>query len=73
VPLYVLVGAVCQQPAAVDGEVVAQPQLTMTATIDHRFVDGHRASALARIVRAVFAEPDTYDDALPALAPAAPR
>ena len=44
VPLWVLVGAVSERPAVVDGQIVARPQLTVTATIDHRFVDGCRSA-----------------------------
>src|SRR4051794_26360951 len=40
VPVLILVGAVRDRPAAVNGAVVIQPQLTINATIDHRFVDG---------------------------------
>lgn len=61
VPLWVLVGAVTQRPTVVDGEVVARPMLTVTATIDHRFVDGFQAAALAREFRRVLADPWSLD------------
>lgn len=51
VPVLILVGAVKDQPAAVDGQVVVRPQLTITATIDHRFIDGAELAVLAKIVR----------------------
>jgi pyruvate/2-oxoglutarate dehydrogenase complex dihydrolipoamide acyltransferase (E2) component len=61
VPLYVCVGAVGDAPMAVDGEVVVRPQLVMTATADHRLVDGAHAASVARLVRASLADPWTLD------------
>jgi len=61
VPVYVLVGAVRDQPAVVDGRIVAQQQLTITATIDHRFFDGYQGGTLATILREVFADPARFD------------
>lgn len=57
VPVLVLVGAVSDRPAAVDGKVVVRPQLTITATLDHRFIDGAQVAVLARNVRATFDNP----------------
>lgn len=62
VPLYVLLGAIREQPAVVDGEIVIQPQLTLTATIDHRFIDGYQGAVLARTVRDFLADPWTFDN-----------
>ncbi|MGI8535222.1 MAG: 2-oxo acid dehydrogenase subunit E2 [Mycobacteriales bacterium] len=61
VPLYVCVGAVSDAPMAVDGQVVVRPQLVLTATADHRLVDGVQAAALARVVRTLLADPDRLD------------
>lgn len=61
VPLYVCVGAVTDAPMAVDGQVVVRPQVVMTATADHRLVDGAHAAALARFVRAALADPESLD------------
>ena len=60
-PLYVCVGAVNDAAMAIDGEVVVRPQLVMTATADHRLVDGAHAAKLARSVRAALADPDVLD------------
>lgn len=57
VPIYVLVGAVGDRPTVVDGEIVVQKQLTVTATLDHRFVDGFEGGRLAKIMRSVFENP----------------
>jgi pyruvate dehydrogenase E2 component (dihydrolipoamide acetyltransferase) len=61
VPIYVLMGAVRDMPAVVDGQVVVQKQVTITATIDHRFLDGAQGAVLARKMREVFADPAAFD------------
>lgn len=61
VPVYVLVGAIREMPAVVDGQVVVQKQITITTTIDHRFVDGAQIGVMANAVRAVFANPWSLD------------
>jgi pyruvate/2-oxoglutarate dehydrogenase complex dihydrolipoamide acyltransferase (E2) component len=61
VPLYVCVGAVADAPMALDGQVVVRPQLVLTATADHRLVDGAHAAHLARLVRAGLADPAQLD------------
>lgn len=61
VPLYICVGAVADAPMAVDGEVVVRPRLVLTATADHRLVDGAHAAHLARLVRLSLADPATLD------------
>lgn len=65
VPLYVCVGAVNDAPMAVDGQVVVRPQLVITATADHRLVDGAHAAQLARTVRTMLAEPGLIDEPTP--------
>jgi len=66
VPLLVLVGAVEQRPAVVDGEVVARPMLTLTATFDHRYVDGFHAAQFATAVRSYCESPARFEPPLPA-------
>ncbi len=61
VPLWVLVGALRDRPVAEDGEVVIRPMVTLTATIDHRFIDGFQGGILAKEMRRVFAEPELLD------------
>jgi pyruvate/2-oxoglutarate dehydrogenase complex dihydrolipoamide acyltransferase (E2) component len=61
VPLYVLIGAVRERPAVVDGEVVTRPMLTVTATLDHRFVDGFQAGTLVRSFRRAFENPSSLE------------
>jgi pyruvate dehydrogenase E2 component (dihydrolipoamide acetyltransferase) len=57
VPVYVLVGAIREAPAAVDGKVVVRKQLTLNATIDHRFIDGFQGGVLAKVMREIFDNP----------------
>ncbi len=61
VPLYICTGAIQDAPRAVDGQVVVRPQIVITATADHRIVDGAHAAALARLVRGYLADPATLD------------
>ncbi len=61
VPLYICIGAVCDAPMAVDGQVVVRPRVVITATADHRVVDGAHAAKLARLVRGYLADPDSLD------------
>lgn len=57
VPVLVLVGAMGDHPAVVDGELAVRPQLTITATIDHRFIDGFQGGVLAKVVRSILEDP----------------
>lgn len=57
VPLYVLVTTVRDQPVAVDGKVVVRPIVVITATLDHRFVDGFQAATVSNAFRDIFANP----------------
>lgn len=61
VPTYVLVGAVKERPAVVNGTVVVQRQLTITATLDHRFIDGFQGGVLAKTVRRLLENPELID------------
>lgn len=61
VPVYVLIGAATDQPAVVDGAITIRKRLTITATIDHRYMDGFQGGQLAQTVRAVFADPALID------------
>jgi hypothetical protein len=61
-PLYVCLGAIRDRPVAVDGAVVARPTLVLTATADHRIVDGAHAGRLARFLRSALADPASLDD-----------
>lgn len=71
VPLYVLIGAVRKQPTVVDDEVVVRHTVTITATIDHRFIEGFQVGTIAREIRRVFADPWILDRGAAATEPAA--
>jgi len=57
VPVYVLIGALRDAAVVVDGAIVVQKQLTLCATIDHRYLDGAQGGVLARVVRDVLENP----------------
>jgi pyruvate dehydrogenase E2 component (dihydrolipoamide acetyltransferase) len=57
VPVYVLVGAVKEAAVVRDGAIVVRKQLTLCATIDHRYMDGAQGGVLARVVRDVLENP----------------
>ncbi|QDG51067.1 2-oxo acid dehydrogenase subunit E2 [Persicimonas caeni] len=63
VPVYLLVGAIKEQPTVIDGELAVREQLTITATVDHRFVDGYQLGTLANAFRQVFEDPWSLDGA----------
>ncbi len=64
VPLLVLVGAVRKMPAVAGDEVVIRPMLTLTATFDHRYVDGFHAARFAEAVRGYCASPARFEPPL---------
>jgi pyruvate dehydrogenase E2 component (dihydrolipoamide acetyltransferase) len=53
----VAVGATEDRAVAVDGEVVVRPMLTLTATFDHRAVDGAPAADFLQTVKELLEEP----------------
>jgi len=63
VPVYVLTGAVRDRPLVIDGEVKIRPQMTLCATIDHRFLDGAQGGVLARAMREILEDPWQLDEA----------
>jgi pyruvate dehydrogenase E2 component (dihydrolipoamide acetyltransferase) len=61
VPVYVLVGALRDAPAVDGDRLVIRKQLTLTATIDHRFLDGFQGGVLAKVVREILEDPWTLE------------
>ena len=61
VPVLVLIGALRDTPVVQDGEIVVRKMLTLTATIDHRYMDGHQGGVLAKTIRDSFAAPWKLD------------
>jgi pyruvate/2-oxoglutarate dehydrogenase complex dihydrolipoamide acyltransferase (E2) component len=64
IPFLLLVGEVAEKAVVLDGDIVARPMLTLTATMDHRYIDGYHAARLARSVRAYFADPAAHEPTL---------
>lgn len=60
VPLYLLVGQVRHAPFVRGGEIQVRREITLTATLDHRFVDGAQAAMLGNKLREVFANPEVF-------------
>jgi pyruvate dehydrogenase E2 component (dihydrolipoamide acetyltransferase) len=56
-PLLVLVGAVEDRAVVRDGQVVVRSMCTITATLDHRVMDGYLAGILARDLKLLLEEP----------------
>ena len=57
VPVLVLVSEIREKPSVVDGAVVPRPILQITATLDHRYVDGAHAGRLVQSFKACLASP----------------
>jgi len=53
----VAVGATEEKPVALDGEVVVRPMMTLTATFDHRAVDGAPAAEFLQTAKELLEEP----------------
>jgi len=62
VPLLVLIGALKDGVIPIDGQIQIRKKIKLTATIDHRFLDGAQGGILARVIREVFAHPESLDD-----------
>lgn len=63
VPLLVLVGEIVERPVVVDHQVVARPVIPLTATLDHRYVDGFHISRAMRTMRAYLENPAAFEPA----------
>jgi pyruvate/2-oxoglutarate dehydrogenase complex dihydrolipoamide acyltransferase (E2) component len=61
VPILALVSEIAPKPVVVGDEIVARPILVMTATMDHRYLDGAHAAKLARSVRAYLEDPFRFE------------
>jgi pyruvate dehydrogenase E2 component (dihydrolipoamide acetyltransferase) len=61
VPVLVCIGAVAERPMAICGRIVARPMLTLTATFDHRYVDGYQAARFAEAVQEYCRTPERFE------------
>ncbi len=60
-PLLVLVGALEDKPIVEDGELAIGRILNLTASMDHRMIDGFQASKLAVEIRGLLEAPEGLD------------
>ena len=60
-PLLVLVGALEDKPVVEDGEIVVGTILNLTASMDHRMIDGWQASQLAVTIKSLLEDPSQLD------------
>lgn len=64
IPFLVLVGEVATKPAVVEGRIEPRPLVTLSATMDHRYLDGFHAARLARSTREYLEDPKRFEPAL---------
>jgi pyruvate/2-oxoglutarate dehydrogenase complex dihydrolipoamide acyltransferase (E2) component len=62
VPILLAVGAVKEQPIAVDGKVQVAKMMRINATFDHRFIDGFHAAIMSRVLRKWLEDPYEHFD-----------
>lgn len=65
VPILLALGAIKDQPVVDDGKVVPGKVMRISATFDHRFIDGAHAAAMSRILRQWLEHPFDHFDPLP--------
>ncbi|MCW5803118.1 MAG: 2-oxo acid dehydrogenase subunit E2 [Deltaproteobacteria bacterium] len=61
VPLLILVGELAERAVAAGGKVSARTILPITATIDHRYVDGWHVSRAMQAFRDYLEDPQAYE------------
>jgi len=61
VPILLAMGEVNEKAVAEDGEVVVAKMMSISATFDHRFIDGMHAAAMSRILRRWLEHPEEED------------
>jgi len=61
VPVLILIGAIAPKPFVQGNQVVVQDEMTVTATIDHRYVDGAEIGKLSKELRRLLENPGTLD------------
>ncbi len=61
VPIILLVGQVEDRAVVRDGEVEVRPMCSITATLDHRIIDGFQAGRLAGDMKRMLEQPELLD------------
>ncbi|MGZ3460414.1 MAG: 2-oxo acid dehydrogenase subunit E2 [Archangium sp.] len=72
VPIFIAPGAIKDAPVVEDGKVVPGKLMNVSASFDHRFIDGYHASILANTLREMLENPFEHFDKLDEVAPALP-
>ena len=62
VPLYLAMGAVHDAAAVVDGVVIVRSEMVITATADHRLIDGAHAGRIASRLQELLQDPAVLDE-----------
>ena len=65
VPMLLATGEVQERPMVEDGEVVIRKQMKISATFDHRLIDGFHASVMSRTLRSWLTEPYKHFGPIP--------
>lgn len=65
VPIFVAPGAVSDVPVVEDGKVVPGKMMNISASFDHRFIDGAHAAVLAKTMKQMLENPFENFDPLP--------
>jgi pyruvate/2-oxoglutarate dehydrogenase complex dihydrolipoamide acyltransferase (E2) component len=61
VPVYLTIPEIKKRAVVINDEIIVRPMLDLTATIDHRFLDGHRGAMIAKILRNLLNNPWIMD------------
>lgn len=61
VPIYIAIPEIKKKPVVINDEIVIRPMIDITATIDHRFLDGHRGAMVAKMMREYLQNPWLMD------------
>jgi pyruvate/2-oxoglutarate dehydrogenase complex dihydrolipoamide acyltransferase (E2) component len=61
VPLIILVGTARDMPTVVEGELCVRKMLPVSATIDHRLLDGAHVGKLSKIMRSYVEDPEGFE------------
>lgn len=73
VPLLILAGEIKDKPVVEDGHIVIRPILPITATVDHRYVDGAHLAAALRAFQQYLADPFAFEPSYEAATPTGPQ
>jgi len=61
VPVYLTIPEVKKRPIVINDQIVIRPILDLAATVDHRFVDGHRGAMIAKEIKKMMENPWLMD------------